>query len=193
MNVLKMTMACLMVLVSTGIEAHTFGAEHAGLYEGFLHPFGGMDHLLAMVAVGMWAAQLGGRAMIFAPACFISVMAAAALLGEGGAMLPHLESAIASTVLILGLLIGFSVRLPLVVSILLVALFALGHGYAHGLELPQAAYAGHYAAGFMLATALLHSAGLLTGLVVKRGVMGLQVGGALIALSGAFLLAAAGA
>lgn len=193
MNLSKITTISLLVLVSSGIEAHTFGAHHAGFSEGFLHPFSGMDHLLAMLAVGIWAAQLGARAMVLAPCCFVSAMYGAAILGGGGIALPYLEPAIASTVLILGLLIAFTVRLPLGASMIFVTLFALCHGYAHGLELPQAADAGLYAAGFMLATALLHGAGLTSYIVAKRGLLAFQVGGAIIALAGAYLMVAAAA
>ena len=141
-------------------EAHTFGSQGAGLMAGLTHPFVGLDHLLAMIAVGIWAGQLGGRAVWLIPLTFVSVMAAAASLASFGLLLPPMEPAIACSVLVLGLLIAGSVRLPTYVGALLVGLFAVFHGYAHGLELPQAASPILYGAGFVLATALLHGLGI---------------------------------
>lgn len=109
-------------------SAHTFGTHGAGLAAGLAHPFLGLDHLLAMSAVGIWAAQLGGRASGWMPAAFAGVMLAAACLGAGGLELPMLEPAIASSVLILGLLLALAVRLPASSSVGLVALFAFLHG-----------------------------------------------------------------
>jgi urease accessory protein len=139
-------------------EAHTFGSHGAGLAEGLAHPFLGLDHLLAMLAVGLWAAQLGGRAMWLAPAAFVVVMGASAALSSSGAELPMLEPAIASTVLVLGLLVAFAVRLETPVSVGLLGLLAFFHGYAHGLELPETAAPALYALGFITSTAMLHVA-----------------------------------
>ena len=141
-------------------EAHTFGTQGAGLVAGLAHPFVGLDHLLAMIAVGIWAGQLGGRLVWQVPLTFVSVMSAAAALGSFGITLPLVEPAIACSVLILGLLIVGSVRLPAYTGLGLVALFAIFHGYAHGLELPQAASSFLYGVGFVLATSLLHGLGI---------------------------------
>lgn len=170
-------------------QVHTLGASGSGLAEGIIHPFLGLDHLLAMIAVGLWAAQLGGRATWLTPAAFAMVMAGAALLGSLGMELPMLEPAVASSVLVSGLLVACAVRLPPAASVCLVGLFALFHGYAHGLELPQAASPALYGAGFILATASVHGIGL--GLGILTGRYGSRVGGALIALTGLFLLTAA--
>jgi len=171
-------------------EAHTFGAHGAGLAEGFAHPFLGLDHLLAMLAVGLWAAQLGGRAKWLAPLAFVAVMAAAAGLAVAGVALPLLEPAIASSVLVLGLLVAFAVRLPTSASVGLVGSLAVFHGFAHGLELPGAASPALYALGFAAATAMLHGIGLGLGLSM-RGLALLRLGGSVIALTGLYLLASA--
>ena len=172
-------------------EAHTFGSQGAGLMAGLTHPFVGLDHLLAMIAVGIWAGQLGGRAVWLIPLTFVSVMAAAATLASFGLLLPFMEPAIACSVLVLGLLIAGSVRLPTSVGVLLVSLFAVFHGYAHGLELPQAASPILYGAGFVLATALLHGIGIGFARNSRQHKMLQRIAGySLIAASGLLLAAA---
>ena len=172
-------------------EAHTFGSQGAGLMAGLTHPFVGLDHLLAMIAVGIWAGQLGGRAVWLIPLTFVSVMAAAATLASFGLLLPLMEPAIACSVLVLGLLIAGSVRLPTSVGVLLVSLFAVFHGYAHGLELPQAASPILYGAGFVLATALLHGLGIGFARNSRQHKMLQRIAGySLIAASGLLLAAA---
>ena len=171
-------------------EAHTLGTQGAGLTAGLAHPFIGLDHLLAMIAVGIWAGQLGGRSVWLVPLTFVSVMSAAAALGTLGFSLLMVEPAIACSVLVLGLLIAGSVRLPTMAGVGLVGLFAVFHGYAHGLELPQAASPILYGIGFVLATSLLHGFGIGFARSSRQYAM-LQrvVGYSLIAASG-FLLAA---
>ena len=172
-------------------EAHTFGSQGAGLMAGLTHPFVGLDHLLAMIAVGIWAGQLGGRAVWLIPLTFVSVMTAAATLASFGLLLPLMEPAIACSVLVLGLLIAGSVRLPTSVGALLVSLFAVFHGYAHGLELPQAASPILYGAGFVLATALLHGLGIGFASNSRQHKMLQRIAGySLIAASGLLLAAA---
>jgi len=135
---------------------------------GFAHPLFGADHLLAMLAVGLWAAQLGGRARWLVPVAFVLVMALGAVLGRSGIALPGLEQTIAASVLVLGLLIANAARLPVAGSMALVALFAAFHGFAHGAEMPATAGAFSYGAGFVLATALIHAAGVGLGLLSNR-------------------------
>ena len=172
-------------------EAHTFGSQGAGLMAGLTHPFVGLDHLLAMFAVGIWAGQLGGRAVWLIPLTFVSVMAVAATLASFGLLLPLMEPAIGCSVLVLGLLIAGSVRLPTSVCALLVSLFAVFHGYAHGLELPQAASPILYGAGFVLATALLHGLGIGFARNSRQHKMLQRIAGySLIAASGLLLAAA---
>lgn len=124
------------LLLSAGAQAHTFGASGGGLVEGFVHPFGGPDHLLAMLAVGLWAAQLGGRARRAVPAAFVAMMAAGGVLALGGVALPGVEQGVAVSVLVLGLLIAAATRVPVPFGMLLVGVFALFHGHAHGGEMP---------------------------------------------------------
>jgi urease accessory protein len=172
-------------------QAHTFGSQGAGLMAGLTHPFVGLDHLLAMIAVGIWAGQLGGRAVWLIPLTFVSVMAAAASLASFGLLLPLIEPAIACSVLVLGLLIAGSVRLPTSLGALLVGLFAVFHGYAHGLELPQAASPILYGAGFVLATALLHGRGIgFARKSLQHKMLQRIAGYSLIAASGLLLAAA---
>lgn len=172
-------------------QAHTFGSQGAGLMAGLTHPFVGLDHLLAMIAVGIWAGQLGGRAVWLIPLTFVSVMAAAATLASFGLLLPLMEPAIACSVLVLGLLIAGSVRLPTSLGALLVGLFAVFHGYAHGLELPQAASPILYGAGFVLATALLHGLGIgFARKSLQHKMLQRIAGYSLIAASGLLLAAA---
>lgn len=169
-------------------EAHP--GHGASYMAGLAHPLFGIDHLLAMLAVGIWAAQLGGRAMWLVPASFVTVMAAAGSLGMAGIPLPMVESGIATSVLLLGLLVAFAAKLPLALGSGLVALFAVFHGYAHGAEMPQSGLAWQYGLGFVLSTVLLHGLGLLLGrrLDSLNG-MAVRILGALIASSGAWMLA----
>jgi urease accessory protein len=179
------------VVILPVAEAHTFGSQGAGLIAGLTHPFVGLDHLLAMIAVGIWAGQLGGRAVWLIPLTFVSVMAAAATLASFGLLLPLMEPAIACSVLVLGLLIAGSVRVPTSLGALLVGLFAVWHGYAHGLALPQAASPILYGAGFVLATALLHGLGIGFALNSRQHKMLQRIAGySLIAASGLLLAAA---
>ena len=151
---------CAYMAILPVAEAHTLGTQGAGLTAGLAHPFIGLDHLLAMIAVGIWAGQLGGRSVWLVPLTFVSVMSAAAALGTLGFSLLMVEPAIACSVLVLGLLIAGSVRLPTIAGACLVGLFAVFHGYAHGFELPQAASPILYGIGFILTTSLLHGIGI---------------------------------
>lgn len=149
---------------------HTFGAHGAGFTAGLAHPFIGLDHLLAMAAVGVWAAKLGGRAIWRVPLAFMIIMTLGSMLALGGLPLPAVETGIAVSVLVLGLLIAVAARFPLAASMLLVGAFALFHGHAHGQELPQAASVLLYSLGFLLATGLLHATGAGLGILLGRNV-----------------------
>ena len=150
-----------MTVVGSDIAlAHT-GLEHAVSFaSGFKHPWSGFDHLLAMVAVGLWAGLNGGRALWAWPMAFVGVMVAGGALGIAGVLVPMVEPGILASVIVLGLLVLTAVRMPVAIGAALVATFALLHGHAHGAELPAQAAAVTYAAGFALATALLHGLGL---------------------------------
>jgi urease accessory protein len=132
------------------------------------HPLTGIDHLCAMIAVGLWAAQTGGRAIWAVPLAFVSVMLLGGASGMTGVHFPFAETGIAVSVLMLGVFIAAAVRLPLPASILIAGLFALCHGYAHGAEMPTTASALGYAGGFALTTALLHVAGIALGVGIEK-------------------------
>src|SRR5262249_22776051 len=164
-------------------QAHMIGAGGGGWAQGFAHPFLGLDHILAMVAVGVWAEQTGRPALWVLPVAFPLAMAGGGLLGVADVPVPGIEAGIAASVLGLGLLIAFEVKPPLALSIALVTLFALFHGHAHGTELPQAASPLLYGLGFVAATGILHLIGLGIGRIVRllEGMTALRVGGGAIA------------
>jgi urease accessory protein len=182
-------LAGTLFLFSGVASAHTFGAQGAGMSEGLVHPFVGIDHLLAMLAAGIWAAQLGGRALWQVPLAFVTVMAGGAWLAQLGVAVSLVELMIAGSVVVLGVLIAGSIRVSSPVSVMAVSLFALFHGYAHGLEMPQAGNPWAYAAGFVLATLCLHLLGIALGLSLNRMRMLSRIGGAGIAVTGVYLLA----
>lgn len=181
------------VLLPGAAFAHT-GHAVGGFGYGFAHPLGGLDHLLAMLAVGLWAAQAGGRALWAVPATFLGVMAAGGGLALAGVALPAVELGIAGSVLAFGLLVAFAARLPLAAGVALTGAFALFHGYAHGAEMAAGASAAAYGAGFLVATALLHGAGVLAGQLgrVRLGGALVRLGGAAMAAAGALLVAGLG-
>jgi urease accessory protein len=169
--------------------AHT-GAEHAFSFtSGFTHPWTGLDHMLAMVAVGLWAGLNGGRALWAWPAAFVSVMLAGGILGIAGVPIPFVESGILASVVALGLLVLAAARLPVAAGAVLVAVFALLHGHAHGAELSNGTAAVTYAAGFAIATAVLHAIGLGIVAVTRSntGRMAVRGAGALVAAAGVVL------
>jgi urease accessory protein len=158
--------------------AHT-GIEHAVSFaSGFAHPWTGIDHMLAMVAVGLWAGINGGRALWTWPAAFVCVMLAGGALGMAGVAIPLVEPGILASVIALGLLVLAAARLPVALGAALVAAFAVLHGHAHGAELPAGAAAATYAAGFALATALLHAFGLGIAYLCRNDSARLMVRGA---------------
>jgi urease accessory protein len=185
-------LAFLAASLAAGVaEAHTLGAPGAGFAQGFVHPLGGLDHLLAMIAVGLWASQLGGRALWAVPAAFVAMMAGGAVAGWAGVAVPGVEPAIALSLLVLGLVVTTATRLPVALGAALVGVFALFHGHAHGAELPQAASALAYGGGFVAATALLHGIGLAIGLAAReRFTLAMRLGGAGIAAAGVLLMIA---
>ncbi|HEY7607942.1 MAG TPA: HupE/UreJ family protein [Alphaproteobacteria bacterium] len=164
------TIAALAALAAPA-AAHT-GHGLDGMAAGFLHPFHGFDHLLAMVSVGVWAAQQGGRATWVLPCAFVAIMALGGALGLRGGGIAGSETLIVASVLVLGAVVAAAARPPLWIAAPLVGAFALFHGLAHGSELPAAANAAAYAAGFVAATALLQGAGLTLALALRRGGLG---------------------
>jgi len=171
--------------------AHSGVGETTGFMHGLSHPVGGADHLLAMVAVGLWATQVGGRALWLVPCTFVGVMIFGGILGFSGVPVLFIEQGILLSVLILGVLIAGAFKLPLVYSAMIVALFAIFHGYAHGAEMPALNTAASYTAGFALSTAILHLAGIGMGRLMSKislPVVSRFAGGA-IALGGVYLAA----
>jgi urease accessory protein len=155
---------------------------------GFAHPLSGWDHLLAMIAVGLWAAQLGGRARWLVPAAFVGVMALATAYGHFMGAIPGTEQGIAASILVLGLLIASTARLPVAAGMALVGCFAVFHGLAHGAEMPATAGGFSYGAGFMLATALLHAVGLRLGFALKSWPKVEALAGGVVAVVGGLAL-----
>jgi len=178
---------------ATAAEAHTGIGGSAGLAQGFAHPFGGLDHLLAMAGVGLLAAFLGGRARWLVPGAFLAMMAVGGTLGVAGLGLPFVEAGIALSVVVIGGAVAFGRSLPLALAVALAGCFAVFHGHAHGSEMPLAASGLAYGLGFLAATALLHGAGLALGLGLDHvaGAAGhklARLGGAAVGLSGLAIL-----
>ncbi|MFQ0813884.1 protein hupE [Brucella anthropi] len=183
-----------MALIASPAFAHLNPAEHGSFAAGFTHPLSGADHILAMVAVGLWAAMLGGRGLFAVPAAFVGVMLlgfAAALLGMP---LPFVEPVILASVVVLGLLVALALPVSPVVGAVIAGFFAFFHGHAHGGEIGGAAFFT-YAAGFAVATALLHMAGIGIGLGAgrlmtgKAGRLAMRAAGGATALGGLMLMA----
>ena len=161
-------LAFALALVPTLAHAHPgHGAASGGIGWGIAHPFTGLDHILAMIAVGLWAVQLGKRALWVLPISFVSAMAAGAALGVGGVSLPFVEPAILASAIVLGALVAFATCLPLGASAAVVAVAALFHGHSHGSEMPADASGFLAATGFVIATAMLHASGILAGLMLQ--------------------------
>jgi urease accessory protein len=172
-------------------QAHPGHAETSGFAAGLAHPAAGLDHLLAMVAVGMWGAQLGGRSVWIMPAVFLAAMAIGGGAGMAGIALPGVALGILASVLVLGVLLAAAVRLPLGAGALAVGLFAIFHGAAHGAEMPAESGLLAYCAGFLIATALLHAAGIGLGLAAQkiRRLPALRFAGAALVAAGVLLAA----
>ncbi|MBF2097154.1 MAG: HupE/UreJ family protein [Gloeomargaritaceae cyanobacterium C42_A2020_066] len=179
-----------LALLAMPANAHVGVGETAGFWHGFTHPIGGLDHILAMVAVGLWAAQLGGRAIWVVPTSFVAVMILGGVLGLLGVPLPGVEPGIIASDFILGALVLLATRIPLVPSAALVGVLALFHGYAHGAEMPENAKAISYAVGFVVATAGLHGVGIGLAIALKQMLSDrmVRLAGAGILLGGVYVL-----
>ena len=178
----------LLMLVAPGglAHAHVQTGEASGFLTGVGHPVSGLDHVVAMIAVGLWGAQLGAPALWLLPVTFPMMMALGGLVGLLGVALPGLEVGIAASAVVLGLVVMFALRPPLAVAVALVAVFAIFHGHAHGTELPPGQSALLYSMGFVVATGCLHGVGIAIG-VIHRWRWGqtlLRAVGAVVALAG---------
>jgi len=167
-------------------SAHTETGAIGGFVSGFKHPISGLDHMVAMVAVGLWGAFLGGRAMWMLPVVFPVVMAFGGALGVLGVPFPAIETGIAISGVVLGLMVAFAVKPPLWTAAVIVGLFGMFHGHAHGTELPETANALAYSVGFVISTGLLHLSGIALGLLVRWpwGRIAVRAGGFAIAAVG---------
>ena len=185
----KLSSPLLVLIVPTLALAHPGHGSTSGLAAGLAHPITGLDHLAAMIGVGLWAAQRGGRALWLVPLVFVLVMTVGGALGMASVAVPLVEPGIIASVLVIGVLIAAAVRLPLVASALIVGLFALVHGHAHGAELPDTAAGITYGLGFILATICLIGSGVGLGLAAQRiGTSSLvRYAGGAIALFGVYL------
>ncbi len=180
----------MLMLIPVAGHAHQEVGVASGFASGFSHPLSGVDHMVAMVAVGLWGGILGRPAVWLLPVTFPMVMAFGGMLGVRGVPLPAVEAGIAISGIVLGIMVLFYAKPPLWVAAVIVGFFAIFHGHAHGMELPEAANPLSYAAGFVVSTGLLHITGILTGLLihVPWGKKLVQALGGVIALTGFFYL-----
>ena len=191
---MRKALLSLLILLSPGLAfAHTGVSAAHDVLHGFLHPLTGLDHVLAMVSVGLFAAQRGGRALWALPLVFVSMMAVGGVLGMSGVALPGVEAVISASVIVLGACVMSGLRIPTAFAAALVGVFAVFHGHAHGAEMPATASGLTYGLSFMAATALLHGLGIGLYLTVIRFSEAFRVPitralGGLITLAGIALL-----
>jgi urease accessory protein len=185
-----LAVAALLFLCAQPALAHPQKGEAVGFLTGFRHPISGLDHVLAMVAVGLWGAQLGSPAIWLLPVAFPMVMAFGGMLGLMGVPLPGTEYGIALSAILLGAVVLFEVRPPLWMAAVLVGFFAIFHGHAHGTELPPGQSAMLYSIGFVIATGCLHAVGIGIGTVHRWrwGQSFVRFAGGLVAVGGAVFL-----
>jgi urease accessory protein len=190
----RLALATILALLPTAAFAHTGHGDAAGLLHGFMHPIGGLDHVLAMVAVGVFAVVLGGLALWLVPASFVAMMVVGFALGVSGVALPWVELGIALSAVVIGFAAALGRPMPVPGAMALVGVFAIFHGHAHGAEMPADALGLEYALGFVLATAALHLAGIgaaigMSRVVGRHGKTAAQVAGGLFAIGGLGVLA----
>lgn len=194
MRKLLPALAALAILAPTAAFAHPGHGSEIGAVAGFLHPMSGLDHILCMVAVGVFAFVLSGRALLLVPLSFVGMMAVGFLLGTSGINLPFVELGIALSSIVIGAVAASGKSVPVLGAVSLVGFFALFHGFAHGAEMPANAAGLEFAAGFMAATTLLHAAGIAAAVGVAKiagryGKTAAQLAGAAFALGGVGILA----
>jgi len=194
MRALSPLLGLALIALPGAAFAHTGAGDTAGFLHGFAHPVGGIDHILAMVAVGVFAFVLGGRALWLVPLSFVGMMAVGFLLGAGQIEMPFVELGIALSAVAIGGAAALGRPMPVAAAMGLVGVFALFHGHAHGAEMPADASGLIYALGFLSATALLHGAGILAAMGVAKivgryGRLAAQIAGGAFALGGIGILA----
>lgn len=182
----------LLLISKISLSAHSGAGEVSGFMSGLAHPGVGADHILAMFAVGLLAAQMGGRALLYLPLSFIGVMSAGAAVGIHGVNVPFVEEGILASVLVFGAIIGFGAKMPIAAICSVVGVFAIFHGAAHGSEMPLNINGFEYGAGFVFATAMLHMVGIAIGAAINRAAKSkfLRLMGGAITAAGAALIAA---
>lgn len=183
---MKLLTVALLTLFSDLAFAHSGSAESSGFVSGFLHPIAGWDHVVAMVAVGLWGAFLGRPAIWILPIVFPMVMAFGGALGVLAIPIPSVEMGIAISAIVLGAMVALAARPPIWIAAILVGVFAIFHGHAHGTELPGASNPFSYSIGFVISTGLLHLCGIAFGLLVRWpvGQILVRAGGGVISLAG---------
>jgi urease accessory protein len=183
-------LSAMMLLLPSYVFAHVEQGQAAGFITGLEHPWSGLDHVLAMIAVGLWGAQLGNPAMWVLPVTFPMVMAMGAMMGLLGIPLPGIEIGIALSAILLGAMVVGEIRPKMIIAALLVGFFAIFHGHAHGTELPAGQSGMLYSMGFVIATGCLHAIGITIGLVNRwpAGKLALRGAGAFIAVMGVSFL-----
>ena len=179
------------VLICPAIAwAHVGSGEAGGFLTGLQHPVSGLDHVLAMIAVGLWGAQLGSPALWMLPVAFPMMMAFGGMFGLMGLPLPGVEVGIAVSAVVLGFMVLTEARAQLVIALVVVAFFAIFHGHAHGTELPEGQSGLLYSMGFVIATGCLHGVGITIGLVHRwdTGRIAMRVAGAIVLVAGLYFL-----
>jgi urease accessory protein len=180
----------ILMILPRLIFAHVEAGKAAGFISGFHHPISGWDHIAAMIAVGLWGAQLGIPAIWLLPVAFPMMMAIGGFLGLIGVPLPAVEIGIGISAVVLGTMVALEMKPPLFVAVLIVAIFAIFHGYAHGAELAPGTSAMAYSLGFVVSTGCLHGVGILIGLIHKwkTGRRIVRLAGCMIAAAGVFFV-----
>jgi urease accessory protein len=185
--------AAVVVLTPMVAFAHTGVGDTSGFVRGFGHPMSGLDHIIAMLMVGVFARQLGGRALWLLPIAFVSIMVVGGMLGMAGIEVPLVEIGIALSVVVFGVIVAFEIKAPAATAMGVVGLFAVFHGHAHGAEIPEVGGGVAYAAGFMIATALLNLSGIIAGFLMGKareyyGSVVVRLAGGLATVAGVALL-----
>jgi urease accessory protein len=190
MSMRRIAISAFCLMIAAPAFAHTGEGLAGGFAGGFAHPFFGPDHVAAMLAVGLWGAFLGMPALLVLPVMFPLVMAAGGALGILGVPLPSVEIGIAASAVVLGLMVALAAKPNLWIAAILVGIFAIFHGHAHGAELPEGADAVAYSLGFVIATGLLHLTGIAFGLLAQwpAGRIAVRAAGSLIAIAGLVFL-----